>query len=511
MSILKYKYQAHRLINYIFYIIVFLIGFLLGHSSKEVNINKLISDFLFIDNVSAYEINIDDHIFVTESDILDSVNTHVSDFVYDDNNNVFCTYDILNNYYELSCLLLNDLDWNNIYLTNYQSETNSRVFINLPQSSSAIYSVFHYSKSTYDMIFSNAYRSVFASSYNSFVSRIFTNTNFPSNENSTIDNSQLKAINKNVNKLDFITPQLNYNENLFENTDDFKQVCVNSTDTFLISSNDYNRGGHVLADYLWFPYNIKGLEQGVYKTSDDSLVFNDEIEKYFFKNAKKINKTFDETAGLPFSTYNYPFENRYSYFGWLAVPFIITYDENDYMFYVFRFKDDSEIVYYNDIESGGGAGHYFGEGEEPPTEYCFYINNLYEVQTLETDNNGNHYGTVVTPEGEINIYSSNSNSFFSSFNDNDFGLSKIITSPLRAIRRIGQGACSPQTVTLLNKNITIPCGDTIFWNRQDVSTFKVFWNMFWGGILCYGIGISLYRLVHRLRNPSDDKVEVLDL
>ena len=55
MSILSYKYKAHKFINYAFYVVVFIVGFLLGFASDKINYNKLISQVLMIDNVQAYE------------------------------------------------------------------------------------------------------------------------------------------------------------------------------------------------------------------------------------------------------------------------------------------------------------------------------------------------------------------------------------------------------------------------------------------------------------------------
>ena len=538
MSILKYKYQAHKFINYIFYIIVFVIGFLFGYGSKEINLNKLISNVLFIDNVSAYEINIDDHIVVTESDILDNVNIYVSDFDYDYNNNVFCTWTSYSSYYELSCLLLNDLDWSNIYLTNYSSGSNSRVTVNISQSTNTIYSVFHYSKSTYELSFSNAYRSVFSSAYNSLVSRIFTNTNFSSNENSTINNEQLKQINKSINKLDFITPQLNYNENLFANNDNFKQVCVEN-DTYFSISNINQSSIDVFYDYdfIWFPYDVvSGLSRKKYDTRhpDDGYILNyvDDSEHFNFDSYSSINSIINEnnSNGRKFIEKGYTSSN--SLYGWSAFPFFTAYDSSVTTFDIYHLKNpfihyiDGREFYTVDGENSigasigaihGGVGSIYSDHQYPPN-YCFYIKNEYSVDILNVDELGDIYGSVETPNGEINIQTSENNSSSGGINDllysfktNTFGLNTIITSPLNAIQKISSGTCSPQTISILNKDITLPCGTTIFWNREDVSTFKTFWNMFWGGIICYGIGVSLYKLILKLKDPYNDKIEVLDL
>lgn len=53
MKILKLKYKMHKLVNCIFYIGIFIFGFLLGFSAEKINFNKLISQVLFIDSASA--------------------------------------------------------------------------------------------------------------------------------------------------------------------------------------------------------------------------------------------------------------------------------------------------------------------------------------------------------------------------------------------------------------------------------------------------------------------------
>ena len=58
MSILKYKYKAHKFINYAFYVVVFIAGYLLGFGAEKIDFNKLVSQFLMIDNAKALEIGI---------------------------------------------------------------------------------------------------------------------------------------------------------------------------------------------------------------------------------------------------------------------------------------------------------------------------------------------------------------------------------------------------------------------------------------------------------------------
>lgn len=101
--------------------------------------------------------------------------------------------------------------------------------------------------------------------------------------------------------------------------------------------------------------------------------------------------------------------------------------------------------------------------------------------------------------------------FFSNFNDNDNnGISSIVSAPLVAIRSMLSNQCTPVSISVYNKQIQLPCGST-FWGRQDVATFKVTYNTIIGGFLCYCILRNLFILIHNMKDPDNDKVEVMDL
>lgn len=57
MKILNLKYKMHKIVNYVFYLIIFIFGFLLGFSAEKIDFSKLISEVLFIDSVNAYTVN----------------------------------------------------------------------------------------------------------------------------------------------------------------------------------------------------------------------------------------------------------------------------------------------------------------------------------------------------------------------------------------------------------------------------------------------------------------------
>lgn len=109
---------------------------------------------------------------------------------------------------------------------------------------------------------------------------------------------------------------------------------------------------------------------------------------------------------------------------------------------------------------------------------------------------------------DSDIDNSDAVDFFSNFNDNTHGLSGIISAPLVAINSMLDNQCTPQTATWKGQTISIDCGYD-FWNR--LSTFKQFLNVALDGLICYRILVKLFKLIESIKNPEDDRVEVMDL
>ena len=101
-------------------------------------------------------------------------------------------------------------------------------------------------------------------------------------------------------------------------------------------------------------------------------------------------------------------------------------------------------------------------------------------------------------------------SFFSNFTSRDHGISGIITAPLRAINKL-TSACQPVTFSVLDEPIELPCGDTLFWNKEGVQSFRLIWNILVGGPILFLLLKKLFKVVESLKNPDDDRIEVMDL
>lgn len=100
--------------------------------------------------------------------------------------------------------------------------------------------------------------------------------------------------------------------------------------------------------------------------------------------------------------------------------------------------------------------------------------------------------------------------FFDDFNDNSHGLSSIVTAPLNAVNAMLTTTCTAPTATYKNSTFSFPCG-SILWEQEGASALKTFINLIYGGLICYGIVKSLFKDVNDLKNPENDKVEVMNL
>lgn len=112
---------------------------------------------------------------------------------------------------------------------------------------------------------------------------------------------------------------------------------------------------------------------------------------------------------------------------------------------------------------------------------------------------------------DSSIDTHSANSFFESMDFyEDATLSSVITAPLDFINSLDDG-CTPVVLTYRGQSITLPCGDTIFWNRDDVSTFRAFWNALFGGLILYRLVRRLFLVVNDAMNPEKDTIGGLDL
>lgn len=413
MNILKYKYKAHKLVNTLFYVAVFGIGFILGFGTNKIDFNKLVSQVLMIDNVSALEIITIGDYNITDEFIYNTFNDYEDGFL-EEYPYVFCTKS-QDSYGRKSfeCFAFSEEYFNTLYLKSSNSNyygigstggdnyklyfkislninNNTTTFTGLskhvnegPGNSSYMHTSFYFNSSTY-------------THYSNFDPKIITGSS--------------STYKKPFINLDFAGSNLEFNENLFKDNPDFKEVCVPNNKKFGIISKEYNVDENITdetlnnryyidRDYIWFPNGVKGLSTFFYHNKSENnvkVIDKDDASYsmygywYWLNSKEEIDKYFGElptSAMLSESGYT----DKYKYYNYTMHPFLIRYIgyEDDYMFNVFWFKElgvnyiDSDIVDY-------------------PEDYCFYIKNKYDVVLLNTNEWGDLY-TDITILGDKDI------------------------------------------------------------------------------------------------------------
>lgn len=101
--------------------------------------------------------------------------------------------------------------------------------------------------------------------------------------------------------------------------------------------------------------------------------------------------------------------------------------------------------------------------------------------------------------------------FFNNFQNNDHGLSSIITAPLSFIQNLSSSTCSPISLTLpfVSETFNLPCMSTIY-SANFGNLFSLYRTIIFG-IVAYYICVRIYTLVKGFKDPQDDRIEVLDL
>lgn len=143
------------------------------------------------------------------------------------------------------------------------------------------------------------------------------------------------------------------------------------------------------------------------------------------------------------------------------------------------------------------------------------INNTYNTINTTITNILGGIGSTITNIftwlTDTTIDTSRLNALINRLQDSSPPIFSILTSLKNYVQSFNPNTtCQPVTIPLNtrlnNHNITLPCGTTLFWNRQDVSTFKTWWNLFVGGLLIYSVGLKLIKVIDGAFDPQKDEV-----
>lgn len=70
--------------------------------------------------------------------------------------------------------------------------------------------------------------------------------------------------------------------------------------------------------------------------------------------------------------------------------------------------------------------------------------------------------------------------------------------------------CQNLDIIVFSKNISIPSG-CFFWQRQDVQSFRNFWNWLFGGYLIFRLGFKYFKILHNAFDPTKDDLGGLNI
>lgn len=106
---------------------------------------------------------------------------------------------------------------------------------------------------------------------------------------------------------------------------------------------------------------------------------------------------------------------------------------------------------------------------------------------------------------------SSGNDFFDNFNSGSNGdLTSLVSLPLNYINHLND-KCEPFTLPLGKfGNLSIPCLSSL-WSSSGFSNIINIIKAIINGLICYRVAINLLTLFNNLRDPDNDKLEVMDL
>lgn len=157
----------------------------------------------------------------------------------------------------------------------------------------------------------------------------------------------------------------------------------------------------------------------------------------------------------------------------------------------------------------------------------YYYNKTFNAQVLK-DSNSVLFEEMITQNEETNqklddlndsLNDDNVDAQDSQINDllNDdafkdkTGLSSVISAPINILNNL-TNSCQPINLTIpyMNVDVSIPCMSTSVYNKFPsgfINTISAIIN----GFLVYRVVLSLYGMIHKFKDPEDDRIEVVDL
>lgn len=222
---------------------------------------------------------------------------------------------------------------------------------------------------------------------------------------------------------------------------------------------------------------------------------------------------------------------------WFVTDYIYVVPTQNYIISGTSVTGDKPISYaFYDASKNLVSVHYHNDYKAPLTitipSHVYYIRDSVYIGDLNTytfgkevcqnrlDSTNDKLDSVNDSINDLNSSINDSNSdgatnsagnFFNNFEDNDFGLSGIITAPLNTIKTITSNSCTPINLTIpfVNKNMSLPCMTDIY--EEHFGSFLDIYQIITFGMISYWVCVQIYAMVKGFKNPDKDEIEVMDL
>lgn len=109
------------------------------------------------------------------------------------------------------------------------------------------------------------------------------------------------------------------------------------------------------------------------------------------------------------------------------------------------------------------------------------------------------------------VDTSSSNSFFNNFSNNGHGLTGVINAPLSFIQSLSNNSCSPVnfTIPFVNETFKLPCFSSIY--KENFNVAYTIYQVVITALVGYWVCVKIYAMVKGFKDPTDDRIEVMDL
>lgn len=298
-----------------------------------------------------------------------------------------------------------------------------------------------------------------------------------------------------------------------------------TTPTFYsaLTNFDVYTKSHRLAlakNYNYEPSSIPDYLQGYTKVTLEPG------ERYVMFSSSTITSG---SVYIPISDFN-DYGSRISYFD-------NDIDTQPYTSYIQDFTTTSDGLYAKqdfDLSTYTGSDfimfskYIYLEGPDDFSSSVWVPNEMYSSIVEVTPNNtgGNDFDfSYVDENGELqaNVISSSDLSqgspllsdLFTNFTTKDYGLSSIITAPIPLLQTLNNSSCSTVDLPLgvfggvHDQKLSLPCMTPLY-----SSTFGQLFTLYQTittGLVAYFIGLAYFNKIKQLKDPDNDKIEVVDL